>query len=70
MLHTHSLLIISASTETRYFAAVTILNTYVANDLNGLDAYTSYTLHEQDLVVVMYEKTNYMRATAPVLHSM
>ena len=40
-------------------AAVSILNTYVVLDLNGLDAYTLCTLHEQDSVVARHEKINY-----------
>ena len=51
VLCTHSLLIISASTETRHFMAVAVLNTYAVCDLNSLDAYTLHTVHEQDLVV-------------------
>ena len=47
-----------------------VLNTYVVHGLNSLDAYTSHTLHEQDLVVVRHVITNYVHATAHVLYSM
>ena len=43
-------------------AAVSVLNMYVVHDLNGLNAYTSCTMLEQDSVVVRHENTNYMRA--------
>ena len=40
-------------------AAMSILNAYIIHDLNGLDSYTSYTVHEQDSVVARHEKINY-----------
>ena len=45
-------------------AAVSILNTYIANDLNGLDTYTLCTVHEHDSVVASHERTNYTRDIA------
>ena len=42
---------------------------YFVHDLNSLDAYTSCTVHEQDLVVAWYKRVNYMHAIAHV-HSM
>ena len=66
----HSPLIIRTNTGTQYFAVVSILNTYVAHDLNNLDTYTLHIAHEQDSVVVRYERTNYTCAIARVLHSM
>ena len=64
MLGTHSPLIISATAETRYFAAESVLNTYVVHDLNDLDAYISCTLHELNSVVVRHWMTNYMHDIA------
>ena len=69
VLWTYLLLIIRASTKTRHFVGVVILNTYAVCDLNNLDAYTLHTVHEQDLVVARREITNYMRAIALVLYS-
>ena len=68
MLHAH-LLIISTSAESQCFAAVAILNMYIDHDLNGLDAYTLHTVHEQDLTVVRHEGTNYTIANVHVLYS-
>ena len=68
MLHAHSL-IISTSAESQYFATVTILNMYIVHDLNGLDAFTLHTVHEQDLMVVRHEGTNYTLANVRVLYS-
>ena len=59
MLCTHSPLIIRASTETQYFAAMAALNVYVVHDLNSLDTYTLCTVHEQDSVVARHERKNY-----------
>ena len=56
MLRTHSPLIISTSAGTQYFAAVAVLNLHAVHDLNGLDAYTLRTVHEQDLVVVRHKR--------------
>ena len=42
---------------------------YILHDLNGLDVYTLHTVHEQDLMVVRHEGTNYMLANVDVLHS-
>ena len=67
---THSPLIISASAGTRYFAAVAALSTCIVHHLNGLDTYTSCTVHEQDSVVARHEKTNYIRAISCMLYSM
>ena len=53
------LLIISASTGTWYFAAVAVLNMYVVHNLNGLDAYTLHTVHEQDSVMTRHKRKNY-----------
>ena len=58
----HSPLIISTSTGTQYFAAVAVLDMYVAHNLNGLDAYTWHTVLEQDLVVARHKRKNYMHA--------
>ena len=49
--------------------SVSVLNTYVVHDLNGLDAYILCIVHEQDSVVAMHKRTNYMNATAHVLYS-
>ena len=46
-----------------------VLNMYVVRDLNGLDAYTSCTEHEQDSVVVRHERTNHTIVTASVPYS-
>ena len=46
-----------------------ILNTNTVHDLNGLDAYTLCTMHEQDSVVARHERTNYMRVIAHMLYS-
>ena len=64
MLHTHSPLIICASTGTRYCVAVAALkfNTYVVHN-----AYTLCTVHEQDSVMVRHKRKNYKRAIARVL---
>ena len=35
---------------------------HAVHDLNGLDAYTLCTVHEQDSVVVRNERNNYMHA--------
>ena len=51
-------------------AAVSVLNTYVVHDLSSLDAYTLCTVHEQDVVVVKYERTSYMHGIACMLYSM
>ena len=67
--YTHLPLIISASTGTRYFAAVTELNTYVVYDLSNLDAYTLRNVHEQDLILAMHKITNYLCAIAHMLYS-
>ena len=48
---------------------MSVLNMYVVCDLNGLDAYTSCTVHEQDSVVTRHERTNYTIATASVPYS-
>ena len=61
-------LIISASAGTRYFTAVTTLNTYIVHDLNGFDSYTSCTMHEQDSVVTRHRKTNYTHVIACMLY--
>ena len=58
MLCKHSLLIISSSTWTHYFAAVSVLIRDILYNLNGLDVYTLCTVHEQDLVVARYIWTN------------
>ena len=50
--------LITTRIATGYFATVAILNSYTVHDLNGLDAYTLYTVHEQDLVVVRHERTS------------
>ena len=47
--------------------AVSVLNMYIVHDLNGLDANTSCTVHEQDSVVARHEKRNYMHAITCVL---
>ena len=47
---------------TRYFVAMAILNMYAVHNSNGLDAYTLYTVHEQDSVVARHEKTHYVYA--------
>ena len=52
------------------FAAVSALNTYIVHDLNGLDAYTLFTVHEQDSMVIGHERTTYTHATAHMLYSM
>ena len=39
------------------FSAVCILNMYAVHDLNGLDAYILYTVHEQDSMVMRHKKT-------------
>ena len=39
-----------------------VLNTHVVHNLNGLDAYTSRTVHEQDSVVARHETKNCMCA--------
>ena len=70
MLCTHSPLLISASTGTRYFATMAVLNMYVVHDLNSLDAYTLHTVHEQDFVVARHKRKNYMHAIAHVVYSM
>ena len=49
--------------------AVSVLNTYIVRNLNGLDACILCTVHEQDSVVVMHRRINYMCATAHVLYS-
>ena len=68
--NTHSPLIVSASTGTQYFAAVTVLNTYNVHDLNNsLDTYSSFTVHEQDSVVARHERTNYTHAIACMQYS-
>ena len=69
VLLTYSPLIMYPSTGTQYFGAASVLNTYVVHDLNGLDAYTSHTVHEQDSVVVRQERANYTCAIACVLYS-
>ena len=38
------------------FSAVCVLNMYAVHDLNGSDAYTLYTVHEQDSMVVRHKK--------------
>ena len=48
-------------------AAVSILNTFVVHDLNGLDAYTLCTVHEQDPVMARHERRNYTCAIACML---
>ena len=60
---------ISASAGSRYFAVVAVLNTCIVHDLNGLDTYTLYTVHEQDSVVARYKRTNYTSAIARKLYS-
>ena len=60
------LLIISAST---ILAAVSILNTYIVHDLNGLDANTLCTVHEQDPVMARHERRNYTRAIVHMLYN-
>ena len=40
-------------------ASASVLNTYIAHDLNGLDAYTSCAVHEQYSVVARNERINY-----------
>ena len=47
-----------------------VLNMYIVHDLLGLDAYTLYTVDEQDSVAARHERTNYMRAIACVLYRM
>ena len=44
----YRLVLINTSTGIQYFATVAVLNMYGVHDLNGLDAYTLRTLHEQD----------------------
>ena len=51
--------LITASAGTQDFAALSVLNMYVVHDLNGLDACTLYTVHEEDLELVRHERTNY-----------
>ena len=41
----------------------------VVHDLSGLDAYTSCTVHEEDSVMVKYQKINYTHAIAHMLYS-
>ena len=60
---------ISASAGSRYLAVVAVLNTCIVHDLNGLDTYTLYTEHQQDLVVARYKRTNYTSANACKLYS-
>ena len=48
--------LLSDSTGTQ-FPAVCILNMYAVHDINGLDAYTLYTVHEQDSMVVRHKRT-------------
>ena len=71
MLHTHSPLVISASTETWYFVAVAVLNMYIVHDLNDLDTYTLCTVllsvHEQVSVMARHERKNYTCGIAHVL---
>ena len=45
-------------------AAVSILNTYVAHDLNGLGTYNPFTVHEQDTIVARHKRTNLIHAIA------
>ena len=68
LLHTHSLLIISVNTRTRYLLLY-LLNKYVVNDLNGLVPYTLCTVLEYGSVVVRHKKTNYTHAIAYVIYS-
>ena len=49
-------------------AVVSILNTYIVHDLNSLDTYTLYIMHEWDSIVARHERTNYMCAIACVLY--
>ena len=46
-----------------------ILNTNTVHDLNGLDAYTLLTMHEDDSVVARHERTNYTFVIAHMLYS-
>ena len=49
---------------------VSILNILsIVHDLNGLDAYTSCTVHKQDSVVLRHKRTNYTRTSACALYS-
>ena len=48
-------------------AAVSVLNMYVVHYLNGLDAFTLCTVHEQDSVVARHERTNYTHAIACIM---
>ena len=50
-------------------SALSVLNTYVVHDLNGLDAYTLCAMHEQESVVARHERTNYTYAIVRVLYS-
>ena len=62
-------LLINSSTGKWYIEIVTILNTYVLHDLNGLDAYSLSSVHEQDSVVVRYRSKNDMCAIACMQYS-
>ena len=48
---------------------VPVINTYFVHDWNGLDAYTSYTVYEQDSLVVSHKRINYMFAILCGLYS-
>ena len=72
MLHTDSSLLLSSECVCSIvFAAVSALNIYMCTvqDLNGLDAYTSCTVHEQDSVVARHERTNYTHAIVCMLYN-
>ena len=38
---------------------VPVLNTYIVHDLNGMDAYTLYTVYGQDLLVAGHDSTHF-----------
>ena len=46
---------------------VSVLNTYNVHDLNGLDAYTLCTVHEQESVMARHKRANYMHTIARML---
>ena len=58
------------SAGNQYFAPVAVLNIYALHDLNGLDAYSSCSVYEQDSVVAKHKKENYVHAIAYVVYSM
>ena len=68
MLYTHLPLVIKCQSWDLIFAAVSVLNMYVVHDdqlyITGSDTYISCTVHEQDSVLAMHERTNYKCAVA------